>query len=120
MPRVMTSAYRNSTFVLPFTEDKTERAYIKPMTDTEINRIRMKAALEGGADDNLTAQYFTRYFLEEAVTDWAGFYDAKGVEIPFTREAIKEICECDPEFAAVMVLRVRNIARVGELEERKN
>lgn len=120
MPKIMTNAYRNRTFILPFSDDKSECAYVKPLTDTEIDRIRLKAATEGGADDNITTRYFTRYFLEEAVTGWKGFYDVDGLEIPYSKEMLKEICECDPEFAAIMVLRIRSVARFGELEERKN
>lgn len=120
MPKILTSGYKNKTFVLPFTDDKSECAYIKPLSDTEIRNIQLKAATEGGADEQLAAKYFTRIFLQEAITGWKGFFDVAGNEIPHSIEAIKDICECDPEFAAIMVLRIRSIARMGELEERKN
>ncbi len=120
MPVVLTDAYRNSTFILPFTADKSECAYVKPLTDSEVDKIRKKAAKEGGADETLTAKYFTRAFLQASITDWQGFYDAAGNEISYSPEMVKEVCECDPEFANMMAFKIRNIARLGELEERKN
>lgn len=120
MPVVLTDAYRNSTFILPFLGDKSECAYIKPLTDTEIEKIRKQAAKEGGADEVLVQKYFMRLFLMEAITGWQGFFDVAGNEIPYSKDMVKEICECDPEFAKQTVLRVSNIARAGELEERKN
>lgn len=120
MPKIMTRAYIDKTFVLPFSEEKQEFALVKPLSDTEINKITLSAAKEGGADIDLTSKYFTRLFLEASLTGWQGFYDVAGNEIPFSREMIREICECDPEFAAIMVLRIRQVAKYGELEERKN
>lgn len=120
MPKVMTDAYRNATFILPYSDDKRECAYIKPLCDTEINRIRRDAAKEAGTDESLFNSFFMRIFLQEAIVGWEGFFDAGGHEISYTREMVKEICECDPEFAAGMVLRIRNVARLGELDDRKN
>lgn len=120
MPRVLTNAYRNRTFILPFTPDKSECAYIKPLTDTEIGKIRNQAAAEGGADDTLVNKYFLQHFLEQSITGWQGFFDVAGNEIPYTHETLKEICECDPAFSEHMGMRIRNIARQGELDERKN
>lgn len=120
MPVVLTDAYRNRTFVLPFTGDKSECAYIKPLTDTEIDKVRKQAIKEGGADEILVQKYFTRLFLMESVTGWQGFFDVAGNEIPYSPEMVKEICECDPEFALLTYRRVINVARAGELEERKN
>lgn len=120
MPRILTDAYKNRTFILPFSDDKSECAYIKPLCDSEINKIRLDAAKEAGADEDLVSKYFTRLFLEKSVTGWRGFYDAGGNELPYSRETLREICECDPEFVALMLLRIRSIARYGELEERKN
>lgn len=120
MPRIMTNAYRNRTYILPYSDDKSECAYVKPVTDSMINKIRNQAASEAGADEQLAAKYFTLHFLEESITDWKGFFDVAGQEIPFTRESLKEICECDPAFVEVMAVRIRNVARQGELAEIKN
>ncbi len=120
MPVVLTDAYRNRTFILPFTADKTECAFVKPLTETEIDKIRKQAAKEGGADEVLVTRYFNRLHLMESIVGWQGFFDVAGNEIPYSAEAVKEICECDPSFAIDTLMRVRNIARLGELEERKN
>ena len=120
MPRILTDAYRDATFVLPFTEDKSEYALVKPMTETALNALRTESAKEGGADEQLAGKIFVRKLLQKSLAGWTGFYDAGGNELPFSPEIIAEICECDPEFAALLVLRIRNVARIGELEERKN
>lgn len=120
MPVVLTDAYKNRTFILPFKGDKSEFAYIKPLTETELERIRKQAAKEGGADEMLVNKYYTRLQLMESITGWQGFYDVAGNEIPYSPEMVKEICDCDPDFAAITVQRVRNIARMGELDEIKN
>ena len=44
----------------------------------------------------------------------------KGEPLPCTPEVIKEICECDSEFTGGLMLRIRTVARIGELEEVKN
>lgn len=120
MPKVMTYAYRNATFILPYTEDKRECVYVKPLSDTDLNNIRRDAAKEAGTDDALLNSYFMRLFLQESIAGWEGFYDVAGQEIPYSREMVKQICECDPEFAMAMTLRIRNVARIGELDDRKN
>lgn len=120
MPRILTDAYRNATFIVPFTEDKSEFALVKPLTDTQVNNIRNDASREAGADEQLAGKFFVRKLLEKSVTGWRGFYDVAGNSLEYSRETLREICECDPEFAAGLALRIRNVARLGELEERKN
>lgn len=120
MPKILTDKYRNATFCLPFTADKSECAWVRPLSDTAIGDLRLKADKEAGADDTIANKVFLRFFLCESLAGWQGFYDVTGEEIPFSREAVREICECDPEFAGVLALRIRNVARMGELEERKN
>ena len=58
--------------------------------------------------------------IQESVQGWKGFYDVAGVDIPCDKEHIKEICECDSEFTAGLMFRIQHVARMGELEERKN
>lgn len=120
MPKVMTDAYRNASFILPFTDDKSEYAVIKPLTDSQLAQLRIDAAKEAGADTDLEGGIFVRLLLRESVQNWQGFYDVAGKELPFSQEVLKDICESDPDFAAALALRVRNVARLGELEERKN
>lgn len=107
-------------FYCPFTEDKGEYALVRPLTDTAMNELRIDAVKEAGADEALAAKIFMRRQLQKAVTGWQGFYDAAGNELRYSPEMLKEICECDPEFAGLLALRIRNVARLGELAERKN
>lgn len=120
MPKILTDAYKDATFILPYSEDKSECAYVKPLTDTAIDRIRLDAGKEAGTDEALAGRFFLVKFLQQSLTGWQGFYDAGGEEIPFSAEAIKDICECDPEFTTAMAYRIRNVARIGMLEDEKN
>lgn len=120
MPKILTDAYRNATFIVPFTEDKSEYVAVRPLSDTEMNTIRLEASKEAGCDDDLANRFFLRKLLEKSLTDWQGFYDVAGNELAFSKEIIKEVCECDSEFAAGLALRIRNVARIGEIAERKN
>lgn len=120
MPRILTDAYRDARFFIPYTEDKSEGVTIKPLTETTMFKLRDEAAKEGGADDNMALSIFNRKMLQTCITDWVGFYDAAGKELPCTSEVIKELCECDPEFASGLLLRIRAVARIGTLEEQKN
>lgn len=120
MPKVLTDAYRDATFIVPFTEDKSEYCLVRPMTDTALNSLRIEAAKEGGADEALAGRIFLKKMLQKAVVNWVGFYDVAGHELKFSPEMLAQICECDPEFAGLLSLRIRNVARLGELEERKN
>ncbi len=120
MPRILTDAYRDATFCLPFSQDKSECAFVKPMTETARNEIRRRAAQEAGHGAALAERYFLRGALREAITGWKGFYDVKGNELPFSPEMIDELCACDPDFATAMLVRVLSVARAGELEDEKN
>lgn len=120
MPRILTDAYKDKVFVIPYTDDKKECAYIKPLTNTALNRIRREASKESGTDEALFNHFFMRNSLQESIVSWEGFIDVAGEEIPYSLEMVKEICECDPEFATGMALRIRNVARFGELDDRKN
>lgn len=120
MPRVLTDAYRDATFCLPFSKDKGECAFVRPMTETRRNEIRRRVMQEAGHDAALAENYFLREVLREAVTGWKGFYDVKGRELSFSREMLDEICACDPDFASLMLARILSVARTGELEDQKN
>ncbi len=120
MPKVLTDAYRDATFCLPFSRDKSECAFVRPMTETRRNEIRRRITQEAGHDAILAEHYFLREVLREAVVDWKGFYDVNGQELSFSREVLDEICACDPDFASLMLARILSVARTGELEDQKN
>lgn len=58
--------------------------------------------------------------LQKGLAGWQGFTDMEGEEIPFSTEKVKELCECDPDFMAGLATRIQHVARMGELEDRKN
>ncbi len=120
MPKILTDAYRDACFFVPYTDDKSEGVFVKPLTETARFKLRSEASKEGGADDQLSSTIYIRKLLQASIQDWRGFYDAAKKEIPCTPEMVKEICECDPDFASALWLRVGNVARLGELEEQKN
>lgn len=120
MPKVLTGAYKDATFCLPYTPDKTECAFVRPLTESMRNQLRRDATLEAGADATLADRFFARAALKRALSGWQGFYDAAGKEIPFSPEAIDDICACDPDFVAMMLARILGVARCGELDDAKN
>ena len=120
MPKILTDAYRDATFFVTYNEDKTEGVHLKPLTDTAKGKLRNDAQKEAGADDAQTGAIFVRKMIQASVQDWKGFFDVAGDGILCTPDSIKEICECDSEFTAGLMFRIQNVARIGELEERKN
>ncbi len=120
MPKVLTDQYRDATFCLPFTQDKTECVFVRPITETRRNEIRRRITREAGHDESLAAHYFMREALRESVAGGRGFRDVNGRELPFSREMLDEVCACDPDFAALMLARIMAVARTGELEDQKN
>ena len=120
MPKILTDAYKDRTFFIPYTADKSEGMYVKPLTETMIQKLRNEASKESGGDEQLASAYLVRNMLKEAIKDWVGFVDMAGNPLPCTPEVIKEICECDSDFMGGLLLRIRNVARIGELEEVKN
>jgi hypothetical protein len=118
--RILTEAYKDATFFIPYSEDKREGVFTRPVTATMQMRIQNEAVKEAGADLSLAERFVVVKTLQEVLTGWKGFYDVKGVEIPFSGRAVQEICECDPEFAAMLATRIRHVARLGEIEDEKN
>ena len=40
MPCILTDRYKDSTFFIPYTLDKTEGVFVKPLTETKRNDVR--------------------------------------------------------------------------------
>jgi hypothetical protein len=118
--RILTDAYKDATFFIPYSEDKTEGVFVRPMTSTMQIRIQNDAVKEAGADISLADRFVIAKTLQSLLVGWQGFYDVRDNEIPFSEQAIKEICECDPDFAALLATRIRHVARLGEIEDEKN
>ena len=75
-------------------EDLGFRVKVKPLTRTELRRIRREAQTSKGLDiDTAMPKIFTAQ-----VIDWQ-LKDARGEQIPFSDENKKVICESFPNFA---------------------
>lgn len=120
MPKILTNAYAEAEFFIPYTADKSEGVYAVPITETRRNEIRRAVIQEAGQDEEIAGVLFVKHLLKECLRGWKGFFDATGVAIPFSGESIDDICKHDPEFVASLATRIANIARFGELVEEKN
>lgn len=120
MPVVLTKPYLESTFFIPMKADKSEGVWVKPLTLTARKRIQNDAIQESGQDQQLAAEYLVRDTLKACVTDWKGFLDVKGVEIPYSQDVMLELLKYDPEIFSGLYVRIMSVARFGELEEIKN
>ncbi len=120
MPKILTKVYKNALFFLPYSRDKSEGVWCKPLTMTKRNELRRQAQIEAGMDTDIADAYLTRAMLEESIVDWKGFWTASGEEIPYSKEVLRDMCECDPGTAVTMLARILEIARMGELEDKKN
>lgn len=120
MPRVLTDAYREKTFFIALTADKSEGVWVKPLSETDRNELRRNTLKEAGGDADVATALLSCAYLQNAVVDWKGFTDARGNDLPCSAEIIKEVCRCDPDFTTGLLLRISNVARYGMLDDEKN
>lgn len=120
MPKMMTGEFAQRAFYIPWTTDKSEGVWARPLTLTQRAELRREAQLEAGMDDDIAANNYCRMMLQESIENWQGFRTPAGEEIPYSREAVTTLCEYDPVLAAEMLARISAMAREGELAERKN
>ena len=120
MPKLLTEHYLTSTFFVPLSADKSEGVWVRPLTETKRRQIREEALQEAGHDQDIAMQYVVRDTLKACVTDWVGFFDPAGNEIPFSQDSLPALCRCDPDFFAGLYLKVTAVARFGELADLKN
>ena len=120
MPKILTDAYRDATFFVPQNVEKTEGFSCTPLPLTLQQKLLNEARKEAGGDDQLVTSIYQRKALQNCVKSWVGYTDVAGVELECSPEVIKEICNCDPSHTTNMQIRLENVARLGELEERKN
>jgi hypothetical protein len=120
MPCILTDRYKDSTFFIPYTLDKTEGVFVKPLTETKRNDVRRATIQEAGQDNDLFNQMLVRSMLSESIQDWKGFTDPGQEEIPYSKENLKSLVSLDPDFFGALLLRVNNVARHGELVDEKN
>ena len=120
MPRIVTNAYVDAVYFMPFTADKSEGVFAKPGTRTMYNDCRREAALEAGADMDLAESLAALKILQKCITNWKGFYNTEGDEIPYRPEVLKDLWENDTAMFSSIFVRHREIARMGELADEKN
>lgn len=120
MPCILTDRYKDSTFFIPYSPDKSEGVFVKPLTETKRNDIRRATIQEAGQDNELFNQMIMRSMLGESIQDWKGFTDPGHDDIPYNKETLKTLIPLDPDFFNGLLLRVNNVARHGELVDEKN
>lgn len=118
--RLVTAPYKNKTFFFPLSSDKKEGFWAVPLTLTVLTELRQKAVVEAGADYEVAEQILDRIILEDRLRGWKGFEDGAGQAVSFSREAVRELWELNPDLAKFMVQSIRQLFRVGELDEKKN
>jgi hypothetical protein len=120
MPCIITDRYKDSTFFIPYTPDKSEGVFVKPLTETKRNDIRRATIQEAGQDNDLFNQMLVRSMLGESIQEWKGFTDVAHEKIDYSKENLKGLIPLDPDFFGTLLLRVNNVARYGELADEKN
>lgn len=120
MPKILTEKYRDHLFFLPYSKDKSEGVWCRPLTMTRRNELRRTALQEAGMDSDLADNFLCRLLLKESIADWKGFWDPAGAAVPYSKEAVDEMCEHDPVLAMGMLTRILSIARMGDVEDQKN
>lgn len=120
MPKMLTGDFMRRTFFLPFSLDKSEGVWARPMSLTKRMELQREAQMEAGMDADLSGNYLCRRVLQESIIDWQGFSAPDGTEIPYSKEAVAGLCEHDPAMASELLTRILAMARAGELAERKN
>lgn len=120
MPKIITSAYADTVFFVPLNKDKSEGFWTKPFTRTQYNTAKREAMLEAGADTDLAEAMTTLKLMESNIVDWKGFYAPTGEDIPYKREVLRDLWENDMAIFMQLYLCVRDVARLGEIDDRKN
>ncbi|WP_302551836.1 hypothetical protein [uncultured Bilophila sp.] len=120
MPKIVTKNYSDAVFFIPYTADKSEGIWARPITRSQLNEAYRKAALEAGADTELTEALVSLRVLENSLVDWKGFFDANAKPIEYSRETLRAVWENDPAIFTNIYWRIREIARMGELDDQKN
>lgn len=90
------------------------------MSATQRRKIQQEALREAGADISIAAYLEGVKLLQHCVADWKGFQDLGGQDIRCTPEAVKALCECEPDLAGQLAQRIQHVARLGELDDEKN
>lgn len=117
MPKIMTKQYENKKFFIPYSLDKTEGVWVRPLTRALRDTLQREAMLEAGMDTQLGQELLSLKVLQACVLDWKGARDTEGKDIPFSKESIREMWKYDLPMTEEMLRRVMDVARCGELAE---
>ena len=120
MPKIVTKNYSDAVFFIPYMADKSEGIWARPITRTQLSKAYRKDALEAGEDTELPDALVSLRVLENYLVDWQGFFDANEKPIEYSRETLREVWESDPAIFTNIYWRIREIARMGELDDQKN
>ena len=120
MPKLLTEAYAQSTFFVPLSADKSEGVWVKPLTETKRRQIRDACLQEAGHDQEIAMQYVVRDTLKACISDWVGFTDPSGKEIPYSQEILPGLQVQHAFDFAGLYLKVTAVARFGEIQDLKN
>lgn len=120
MPKIVTKNYSDAVFLSP-TWRISQKGYGLALSRGHssvrlIGRLRLKQ----GADTELTEGLASLRVLENSLVDWKGFFDANEKPIEYSRETLREVWENDPAIFTNIYWRIREIARMGELDDQKN
>lgn len=118
--RLVTAPYKAKTFFFPMTNDKSEGFWAVPLTRTRLHDLRQSAIVEAGADYDVADSILDRLILEDRLRGWKGFEAQDGKPIDYCKESVKELWEYNPELARIMAQSIRQLFRIGELDEKKN
>ena len=118
--RLVTAPYKAKTFFFPMTDNKSEGFWAVPLTRTMLHEVRQNAIVEAGADYDVADSILDRMILERCLRGWKRFESQDGKPFDFCKEAIKELWEFNPELAHIMAQSIRQLFRIGELDEKKN
>lgn len=118
--QILTEAFKDIEFKVYLNAQRTEWFTAKPLSLTERRKAINESLLESGGDVSVASQLEMEKLLVASVTGWQGMYDVKGDEIPFTKETLLDCCRQDPDLMmSIFVQRLRNIARYGEIDDKK-
>lgn len=120
MPQILTGEFAQRVFFLPFSTDKTEGVYVKPVTMTRRRELQHESNVEAGMDADLAMTYFIKKILQESIIDWIGFQSVEKQEVKYSKEVVADLCEHDMLMANTIFERINTMARSGELQEQKN
>ena len=120
MPRILTEPYKNATFFVPWTPDKSQGFWAIPITRTVRGKLWNESILEAGTDMDIATALFKLRLLQEAVRGWRGVVDAAGKEVEFSRDALKSLWAPNTSIADDTAATALAVATIAERDALTN